>query len=477
MNKEAVIIGGGITGLAAALALQGKADYMLLEKDSRLGGKILTEKAEGFIIEGGPDCFLSEKPWVAQLAASLGISHRLLGTNEEQKGTFVLSKGRLHRLPEGLMLLVPTQIWPFVINPLISWPGKLRMALDLFLPPKKGGGDESLASFVRRRLGQEALDKIAGPLIGGIHAGDPDTMSLQASFPRFLNMEQNYGSITKAMLAARKHKAVPQATQDAGVAKTYFMSFRDGLGELTAAVIARLDQERLKTGAPVKSIASSQEEGKRIYVVELENGTQVRSPALILAIPAGAAALLVRDLDPEMSAALKQMPAVSSATVSLAFKAADIPRKLEGFGFVVPAGENRKIMAVTYSSLKWAGRVPDASFVLLRVFVGGAHQEQLAQLDDGAILKLVGQELHDILAIKTSPLFARIYRWIKGMPQYTLGHLDRMSLIEQRAGQLPGFYLAGGSYRGVGIGDCINGGTKAAEGALQYLQENKFNPK
>ncbi|MEW6662120.1 MAG: protoporphyrinogen oxidase [Bacillota bacterium] len=473
MNKEAVIVGGGITGLAAALALQGKADYVLLEKDRRLGGKILTEEAEGFLIEGGPDCFLSEKPWVAQLAASLGISHRLLGTKEENKGTFVLSKGKLHRLPEGLMLLVPTQIWPFVTSPLISWPGKLRMALDLLIPPKRGAGDESLASFVRRRLGQEALDKIAGPLIGGIHAGDPATMSLKASFPRFLQMEQNYGSITKAMLAARKRKPVPQPAQVSGVAKTYFMSFKQGLGELTAAVIERLDQDRLKTGAAVKTITAAQGEGKWEYIVELEGGAQVRSAAVILAVPAGEAALLVRDLDPVISTTLKQMPAASSATVSLAFKAEEIPQRLEGFGFVVPAAENRKIMAVTYSSLKWAGRAPDSSFVLLRVFVGGAHQEELVLLEDEAMLKMVGQELKDILGINTPPLFSRIYRWIKGMPQYTLGHLDRMAVIDQRISELPGFYLAGGSYRGVGIGDCINGGTNAAERVLDYLQDKR----
>jgi oxygen-dependent protoporphyrinogen oxidase len=473
MNKEVVIIGGGITGLTSAFALQDKADYILLEQDQRLGGKILTENVAGFLIEGGPDCFLSEKPWVAQLAAALGISRRLLGTNEENKGTFVLTKGKLIPLPEGLMLLAPTQFWPFVTSPLVSWPGKIRMALDLFIPPKRNAGDESLAGFVRRRLGQETLDKIAGPLIGGIHAGDPETMSLKASFPRLLQMEQNYGSLIKAMLAARKRKHVLQPAQGPEMVKTYFMSFKQGLGELIIALIGSLDQERLKTGTLVKKIAASKEDGRWKYIVELEDGTCIRSKAVILAVPAKDASVLLRDLHPLCASVLQQMPAVSSATISLAFKAEEIPKRLEGFGFIVPAAENKKIMAVTYSSLKWAGRVPDAGLVLLRAFVGGVHRQDLVLLDDEAMLQLVSEELKGILGIHKPPLFSRIYRWIKGMPQYTMGHLDRMEVIDRKIQELPGFFLAGGSYRGVGIGDCINDGTKAAEKVLNYLQDTR----
>ncbi|TLN19118.1 protoporphyrinogen oxidase, partial [bacterium] len=209
--KKVVVIGGGITGLAAAYTVQEKAkaagaeiDYLLVDKDDRLGGKIRTDKIDGFTVEGGPDCFLAEKPYVGQWAAKLGIEDRLMCSNEATKRTYVLSRGRLHELPEGLMGLVPTKILPFALSPFISWPGKFRMALDFILPKKKNNDDETLGSFVRRRLGQEALDKIAEPLIGGIHAGDPEQMSLKASFPRFLQMEQNYGSLIRAMLAARR---------------------------------------------------------------------------------------------------------------------------------------------------------------------------------------------------------------------------------------------------------------------------------
>lgn len=475
--KRVAIVGGGITGLSAAYALQeaanaaGEVDYLLIERDQRLGGKILTEKVDGFTIEGGPDCFLSEKPWVAELSRRLGITHRLLCSNEDRKGIFVLSGGRLHRLPEGIMLMVPTRILPFALSPLISWPGKLRMALDLVLPKKKGDEDETLASFVTRRLGREALEKIAGPLIGGIHGSDAEEMSLKAAFPRFLQMEQEYGSLIRAMLAARK-KAPAPATGAAGRPKrTYFMSFVDGMGELTATVGSRLNPEKVLTGRKATGIIAGGGAGGKGYTVQVEGMQPVNADAIIITVPANDAADLLEGLDRQMAGSLRKIPMATSATISVAYRRSDVPHPLEGFGFMVPFIENRKISAVTFSSVKWDYRVPDPEHVLLRTFVGGALHQELVDLEDDELMGLVRRELKDILGIKAAPVLAMIHRWVKCRPRYTLGHLERVAAIEERAAIYPGLYLAGGSYRGIGVPDCINSGTLAADKALAYLKE------
>ncbi|KKM12460.1 hypothetical protein SY88_03390 [Clostridiales bacterium PH28_bin88] len=469
---EVVIIGGGITGLAAAYTLQkaGNVDYLLVERDRRLGGKILTEKVDGFIIEGGPDCYLAEKPSVARLSAQMGIEHRLLCSNEDHKGTLVLSRGRLHKLPEGLMLMVPTKILPFALSPLISWPGKFRMALDLLLPVKKDDSDETLAQFVTRRLGREALDKIAGPLIGGIHGSDAEEMSLKASFPRFIKMEQDYGSLTRAMLAARKKAAAIKP--DPGKPRhTYFMSFIEGMGELTDTAAARLDPRRVVTGVTVTGIERFAAGGNHRYRLHFDHLDPVEADVVIVTAPANQAAELVEDLDRALAGTLAEIPMASSATISLAYRRDEVSHPMDGFGFLIPHIEGRKISAVTYSSVKWDHRVPDCRHVLLRTFVGGAHNQELVDLSDQELLNLVRREFREIMGITAEPELSMIHRWVKCRPQYTLGHLDRVAAIEKRTAAYTGLYLAGASYRGIGIPDCINDGIKAAENAIAYLRK------
>jgi len=470
--KKVVIIGGGITGLSAAYTLEekakGKVDYLLVERENRLGGKIHTIKEEGFVLEGGPDCFLSEKPQVAQLSEKLGIEDRLLPSHEASKGSSVYSGGKLHKLPEGLMLMVPTKIIPFALSPLISWPGKFRMALDFFLPKRKGNQDESLGSFVTRRLGREALDKIAEPLIGGIHSGDPEQMSLKASFPRFLQMEEKYGSLIRAMLAARKHAPKKPQPAPGKVEKTYFMSFKGGMGELVDAVVERLDKSKLLLGKQVTSV-KPKENGK--YAVFIEGMDALEADAVIVAAPANVAAEILGETDEVIAARLREIPYVSSATVSLAYRRADIKQDLNSFGFVIPRKENRKIMAVTYSSTKWfKHRTPNDDYVLLRAFVGGPGNQELVMLDDEKMIKMVLDEVREIMGVDAKPVMTRIFRWIKGMPQYTMGHLERMEVIEKQLAKNPGLYIVGGSYRGVGVGNCIGEGSGAAEKAMEYLQ-------
>lgn len=476
--KKVVVIGGGITGLAAAYTVQEKAketgveiDYLLVEKDDRLGGKIWTENVDGFTVEGGPDCFLAEKPYVGQWAAKLGIGDRLMCSNEATKRTYVLSRGKLHELPEGLMGLVPTKILPFALSPFISWPGKFRMALDFILPKKKDNDDETLGGFVRRRLGQEALDKIAEPLIGGIHAGDPEQMSLKASFPRFLQMEQNHGSLIRAMLSARrKMPAAAKKPEPGKPKKTFFMTFKGGMADFTDTIAGRLDPNKIITGKGVKAIEKmTGPEGRTKYVVHIDGVEPVEADAVVVAAPSHNAAEILKKVDATIAEKLGQIPQATSATVSMAFRRADLKKPMEAFGFLCPMCEKRNIMAVTYSSTKWNHRTPGEEYVLLRAFVGGARNQELVMLSDDEIIKMVRKELKDIIDLDADPVMTKIYRWVKGMPQYTLGHLDRVAAVEERAAKIPGLYITGGSYRGVGVGDCADVGAKAAEKAVEYL--------
>lgn len=476
--KKVVVIGGGVSGIGAALALQerieqgAKVDYVLIEKSDYLGGKVVSVEVDGFLIEGGPDCFIAEKPWVGKMAEKLGIEDRLLPSSEASKGTFVFSGKRLQSLPEGMMLMMPTKIVPFALSRLISWPGKFRMALDLIIPRKKDDSDESLGDFVRRRLGQEALDKIAEPLIGGIHAGNPETMSLKASFPRFLQMEQKYGSLIRGMMAGKKAASnAPKPKLPNGQARTQFMTFKKGMGEVVGEMLKRVPKNKILMGKTVTSIKENKvSENLSRYTVKVQGMEPIEADAVVIATPANIAGQLTKEFDKALAEKLASIPFASTATVSLGFRKRDVPVSLASYGFVIPAQEGRKIMAVTYSSSKWNERTPDDDHVLIRAFVGGAKNSELVQLSDKKMLKMVKDEVNEIMGIEAEPVVERIFRWEKGMPQYIMGHLERVAEIDQRTAQHPGLYLVGGSYRGVGVGDCMNQGAEAANKAIELLQ-------
>lgn len=474
--KKVVVIGGGITGVGAALALQekinegAKIDYVLIEEADYLGGKIKTDEIDGFIIEGGPDCFIAEKPYMHRMAEKLGIEDIFMPSNEDSKGTFIYSDKRLQSLPDGMMLMMPTKILPFAFSSLITWPGKFRMAMDLILPRKKGDGDESLGDFVRRRLGREALDKIAEPLVGGIHSGDAETMSLKASFPRFLQMEKQHGSLIKAMLMGKKAAAKhAQKSQLGKVKKTMFMTFEKGMGQFVQCLVDRIDKNKVLMGKKVVSIICQDNSKGQGYVVKVEGLEPIQADAIIIATPAHNAVQLTAGIDKKMSSKLAEIPAVSTATVSLAYKKEDIKMSLKAFGIVIPSKEKRLIKGVTYSSTKWNNRTPNDDHVLIRVFVGGAKNAQLVDLGDQEMLDIVKSELKEIMGINVEPKVTKIYRWKKGMPQYVMGHLDRVAEIEKRVAENPGLYLVGGSYKGVGVGDCMDQGYNAAINAVELI--------
>jgi oxygen-dependent protoporphyrinogen oxidase len=472
------IIGGGIAGLSAAHQLQVQAEkrgetieFFVVEKEHRLGGNILTEIRDGFVIDGGPDCFISEKPATIQLCHELGIQDRLLKTNECFRRTFILWKGKLHELPEGFMLLVPTSVASFLKNRLITPLGKVRMAMDLLLPAKKSEEEESLAQFVRRRLGKEVLEKIAEPLVAGIHAGDPETMSLISSFPRFIELENRDRSIILGMMRRRKQFLKEAKTQKPGAQYTMFMTLKGGLSEITDTLGTQLKPRTIRMGHQLVAVEKLPDKAKASqwgYALKLANGETLRARAVILATPAYITAEVVKSQDPTLAEEFLSIPYVSTATASFAYRREDVVHPLNGFGFVIPRVERRKIMACTWSSIKFASRAPKNN-LLLRCFVGGPQNQHLSLLSDPEIVAIARSELQVIMGITAKPLFTRVFRWEKSMPQYTLGHGQKIQRIEERLSALPGLFIAGSAYWGIGISDCIRSGKKAALQALEYL--------
>jgi oxygen-dependent protoporphyrinogen oxidase len=471
-RPHVVVIGGGITGMSAAYELQHSVGVRvsLVERCGRLGGKIVTERVEHggeFVVEGGPDSFVAQKPWAIELAHRLGIAGQLQGSAAMRPATMVLKRGRLHPLPEGVMLVVPTRMGPFVRTGLISPLGKLRMALDLVIPARRGEGDESLAAFIQRRLGREALDTLAEPLMAGIHSAESGRQSMLATFPRFREMERAHGSLIRAMRATRR--AAPKASgQPAGQpwSGAPFVTLHGGIAALSDALAAALSCDIL-LGCEAAAIERGL--GGQGYRVRLGDGRALAADAVLVTTPAYSAAGLLADLAPELAEQLRAIPYVSTATISLAYDERDLRAALPGYGVIIPRGEGRRINACTISSRKFAGRAPGGT-LLVRAFVGGARSPEALALDDEALLALARAEIGDILGLAQSatPLFGRVYRWERGSPQYEVGHLQRVEALARACPD--GVWLAGAAYRGVGIPDCIKQGFDAAQAALASIR-------
>jgi protoporphyrinogen/coproporphyrinogen III oxidase len=471
-DVQVAIIGGGITGLSAAYYLQQAAQkanqslsYTLLEAGDRWGGKVKTETVEGFaggqpfVVEAGPDSFITQKPWAWQLVRQLGLGDELLPTNDERRQTFILNKGQPVTMPEGLMLIVPTAITPFLKSRLLSWRGKLRMGLDLFVPARRDGQDESLGDFVRRRLGEEALTRLAEPLLSGIYNADVEEQSLLATFPRFRDLEVKHGSLIRGMLAAKQMQRQVQTSQNGRSRPkppSFFISMRHGMVSLTDELRVRLYGDcRLET---IVTGLVREENGR--YRLTLNDGEQILAGSVILAIPAYAAAKLVEDMAPNAAAGLRDIRYVSTGTLSLAYRAEDVDHPLDGFGLVIPRQEARSINAITWTSTKFNHRAP-VGHVLLRIFFGGTRSPYMPELDDKTLLTLARAELASLMGITGKPLFHRIYRWPDATPQYDVGHLERVAAIE--AALPPALFVSGSPYRGIGLPDCVRQAQETAE--------------
>jgi len=455
------IIGGGISGLSAAFTLEGHRragalEYTLYESSPHLGGVLRTEHIDGCIVEAGPDSFITEKPWAADLCRTLGIADRLIGSNDADRKTYILVRGQLIPIPDGLIFMVPTKILPTGFSPLFSWTTKLRIAQELLHPPRSAQTDESVASLVERHYGAEMVDRLADPLLSGIYGGDAASLSVRAVLPRFAEMERTHGSLGRAMLAARNKMP---STADK-TAAPLFTSLKNGMQQLVETLVPRLNAPSLLTDTPAQSIHP--EAGGWTVSAGLKSD---HFDALILALPTHAAAQLLAISSPELSAKLAAIGYSSSITVGLAYDREVRQSLPPGFGFLVPRSEGKRLLAATFVHNKFPHRAPEDR-ALLRCFFAGSNAENIWQLSDDAIIAVVRTELQQILGLRAEPLFTRVYKWKSAMAQYGVGHLERLDRIERLRQKLPKLALAGNGYRGIGVPDCIRSGQEAAKQLL-----------
>jgi oxygen-dependent protoporphyrinogen oxidase len=455
--RRIAIIGGGISGLSAAYYLErqrrlgAQLEYVLFESSPRLGGSLFTQHADGCLIEAGPDSFLTEKPWAAELCREMGIAGQLIGSNDADRKTYILVKGRLVPIPDGLMFMVPTRILPVVVSSLFSLSAKLHMAQEWFHPPRPAGADETVAALVERHYGPEMVDRLADPLLSGVYGGEASGLSVRAVLPRFAEMEARHGSLGRGMLAARKRMAKSNAPP-----RPLFSSLKDGMQQLVDAILTRLPREVLRTGSAVRELRREDS----WWSVGAESSGRERFDAVILATPAPMAGALLGPVQAELAAELNGIAYSSSVTVTLGYERAGL-RLPPGFGFLVPRSEGKRMLACTFVHNKFPHRAPKDR-ALIRCFLGGARDEEILGWSDQQIEAAVRKELREILWLTAQPLFCRVYKWKGAMAQYGVGHLERLERIERLRQQLPGLALAGNAYRGIGVPDCVRSGKDAA---------------
>lgn len=458
MSKRIAIIGGGISGLSAAYELEKRRragvdlEYVLFESSPRLGGVLVTDHVDGCLVEGGPDSFITEKPWAADLCREIGLGDQLIGSNDAERKTYILVKGKLVVMPDGLMFMVPTKILPTVFSPLFSLRTKMRMAAEWFHPPHKASGDETVAEMVERHYGTDMVDLLADPLLSGVYGGEASQLSVRAVLPRFADMEAKHGSLGRAMLSARQKMAAAKK----GPAPPLFSSLKEGMQQMVDALVARIDRGAIRCSTEVESVIA-QDDGWTIsagYQSDHFDG-------LIIATPAGAASALLQMADGNLARELGAIRYSSSVTVTLGYDEA-VRRSLPpGFGFLVPRSAGRRMLAATFVHNKFPHRAPE-NRAIVRCFLGGARDEQILQNSDDEILTIVRDELKQIIKLTAEPLFVRIYKWKGAMAQYSVGHLDRLQRIEGAVQQLHALALAGNAFTGIGVPDCVRSGRQAA---------------
>ena len=486
------IVGGGIAGLAAAFELEkarasgADVEYKLFESRERLGGSLASESVNGVVLERGPDSFLSEKPAGAELCRELGLGDQLVPSNDANRKTYIVVKNRLVPLPDGLMFLIPTKLVPTALSGLFSPATKIRMALELLHPPRPSGQDESVAALVERHFGREAVDRLADPLLSGIYGGDATQLSARTVLPKLVEMETQYGSLTRGMLAAHKQMrekmAAMRAANSNGAAgaqgqggtrpsgpRSIFTTLKGGLQQMVDALEARLNPEWIRKSTEVKGLARDGN-GWRVH----SGDSSTLYDAVILSSPAWATGKLLATTDAALGDELEAIPYSSSITVNLVFDEAQLGQLPDGFGFLVPAVEGRAMLACTFVHRKFVGRTPTGKAVL-RAFLGGAKNEALLDQSDEVLVATVRRELSEILGARIIgphiPAEAtQVSRWRRAMAQYAVGHQERMKRVQEHVAALPGLRLAGNAYDGIGIPDCIRTGRQAAKELMAEKQ-------
>lgn len=468
--QSVAIVGGGISGLSAAYFLEKRAreagaelSIQLIESRPRLGGVIVTERSGGFVLEGGPDSFFTQKPAAIELCRALGLADQLIPSNDHRRKTYVLQQGKLEELPEGMFFLVPTKVLPVFRSRLLSVTGKLRLMLEPFQSRLRGQEDFSVSDFVSHRLGRQVLERIAEPLLSAVYGANVDSLSARAVLPQLLALEEKHGSLWRGIRQSRRAQAQHGTTGSPG---SLFMSLRNGIGDIIRSLETSLANTRVTTG---KKVAKVLRDNPRSAFRLLCPDGELQAEALILATPAYAAGELLQEMDGRLAGKLEEIPYHSTVTVSLGFDEKKFGRTLDGFGFIVPRGEGKKLLACTWVSTKFSFRCPPGR-VLLRGFLGGARDPAAITEPDGQIIETTLREIYEIMGVQAEPLFTRIHRWEKSMPQYSVGHPRRLEEIGTLVSKHPGLFLSGNGYRGIGMPDCIDSSSTAASAALHYLQ-------
>jgi oxygen-dependent protoporphyrinogen oxidase len=495
-SRQVVIVGGGITGLAAAhrvRELDPAAQVTLIEGSPRLGGVLHTETVNGFLVERGPDNFITNVPMAVDLCRALGLENELLPTSERHRRAFVVRRGRLIPVPDGFTLMTPRRLMPILTTPLLSPWGKLRLLFEFFIPPRKSEEDESLADFARRRLGREVFERLVEPLVAGIYTADAEELSVQAALPQFVEMEREHdGLLRAAWTAAKKAKeaeakaaklreavatsgesppesalASPREAarseeprSEGGARYGLFVALRHGMIQLVEALAHGLPPGAVRLNTRVERVAKHPAGGWGLWLASQSQPLMVKR--LILATPAYQTAKLLADFDAPLANELSEIPYAGSAVVNLGYRREQVAHPLDGFGFVVPSIERRPILAGSFSSVKYAGRAPEGH-VLLRVFLGGAKHPSLVERSEADLRLIATNELAKLLGVSGEPIFCDVARWPRSMPQYHVGHLSRVSQIDRYLRPHFGLQLAGSYLRGVGIPQCIYSATRAAE--------------
>jgi protoporphyrinogen/coproporphyrinogen III oxidase len=457
--KRIAIIGGGVSGLSAAYTLEQSRragiflEYTLFESSPRFGGVLITERVEDCVVEAGPDSFLTEKAWAADLCHQLGLGDQLIGSNDAARKTYILVNNQLVAMPDGLMFMIPTKIMPVVFSSLFSLSTKGRMALEWFTKPQ-AGQDESVATLVSRHYGKEMVERLADPLLSGVYGGEASQLGVRAVLPRFAEMEAKYGSLSKGMLAARK------TSKTRATPKPIFTSLKNGMQQLGDAMLARLDPTSLRPKAAVRELRFERDR----WMISARGHVEFFD-AVIVATPAPAAATLLQATSAQLASELSGVPYSSSVTVALGYDRQVRASLPSGFGFLVPRSEGKRMLAATFVHNKFPFRVPEDR-ALIRCFLGGSRDEGILHLSDEEIVSVVRDELRQILGLAVEPGFVRVYKWTAAMAQYGVGHLERIGRIEIARREIRGLALAGNAYRGIGVPDCVRSGADAANQAM-----------